>query len=326
MTGAVHVVADPGGDTPEIIAVLAIAECLDHPVRRARLARDDLRRAPLLVYHQLGAAPSFVRALADRGGSLAVVHGGGADDPVAALDRRELARAGAIGLATSARAAARMATEGFTRVVEVPAVVAPEALAAVPADPGTANHLTVALHGPLLLTTGEFAAAAAARVVQAYHVLRTYLPGASHLAVAVAAGAATDPAEVARLQREIWGLRLADAWVQEISRAGERAAFVRGARVLVTAEPAQGDTRAALAAMAEGLPVVAPADAAARAVLEGGGVLLPPDAGPALVAEAIATVLADPDLRAELAAGAARVAARHAPARVADAWRAALAA
>jgi glycosyltransferase involved in cell wall biosynthesis len=84
--------------------------------------------------------------------------------------------------------------------------------------------------------------------------------------------------------------------------------------------------RHALAAMAEGVPVVAAADETAAAALGAGALILPHDAGPELMAEAVAELLDDEARRARLAAGALDTADRFAPEVVAPVWRAALAA
>jgi glycosyltransferase involved in cell wall biosynthesis len=162
--------------------------------------------------------------------------------------------------------------------------------------------------------------------VQAYHVLRTYLVRAGHLAIAVPDAPDTSEAAVQKVCREVWGLRLTDAWAHRLHYPGERAALTRRAAVFVTADPASGDVRHALAAMAEGVPVVAPADASGAEILGDGAVLLPFDAGPTLVAEAVADLLNDESRRSRFAAAASGAADRFAPDVVAPVWRAALAA
>ena len=284
------------------------------------------------MYHQQVAAPALVNGIVEnrlvaRGTRLAVVHGDPQPDPMAHRDLQALAAAGAVGLATSARAASRLHDAGFARVSTVPPVVARERLTAVDSYAPTSNHVAVALRGPLILTVDDVATAAnAARVVQAYHVLRTYLVRAGHLAIEVPEVAETNESAFETLQREIWGLRLMDAWAHRLAVVGERAAYTRGAAVFVTADPAAGDVRHALAAMAEGVPVVAAADEDAAGVLGDGALVLPPDAGAALMAEAVAELLNDEAARSRLAAASLRTADRYAPEIVAPLWRAALAA
>ena len=245
------------------------------------------------MYHQQVAAPALVRRLAERDARLVVVGDDQAPGPLALRDLRVLAKAGAVGLATGDDSASRLDDLGFGIVRRVPPVVARERLAAVTAFAGTANHVEVALHGPLVLTVDDVATAAnAARVVQAYHVLRTYLVRAGHLAIAIPESPETNE-PVRTVFREVWGLRLIDAWVLRLANIGERAAVTRGAAVFVTADPAAGDVRHALAAMAEGVPVVAPADASARACSATARCSSRSDAGPALVAEAVAELLHD---------------------------------
>jgi hypothetical protein len=346
MSGIAHIVARAVGDDPHTLAVLALADAMksDGPapvfasVSRERVvgvkAVSQLAAAKpaLLVYHQQGAAPALVSRLVEsrlveHGTRLAVVHGDPRPDPIAQRDLRTLAGAGAVGVATSARAESRLHDAGFERVSRVPPVVAGERLAAVDSYAPTSNHIAVVLRGPLILTVDDVATAAnAARVVQAYHVLRTYLVRAGHLAIEVPEIADTSVPAFGTLQREIWGLRLVDAWAHRLAVVGERAAYTRGAAVFVTADPASGDVRHALAAMAEGVPVVAAADERASSELGDGALLLPPDSGPALIAEAVADLLNDEARRSRLAAAASRTADRYAPETVAPLWRAALAA
>lgn len=341
MSEVAHIVARAFGDDSHTLAVVALADAMQDGEPPAVFSADAqhqvdgvkaLRQlapgdASLLVYHQRGAAPALVGRLAELTTRVAVVHSDVPPDALALRDLQILAAVGAVGIATSEGGAARLAAAGFDRVVRVPPVVARERLAAVDAFTPTIHHLDVALHGPLVVSVTDVAdAISSARVVQAYHVLRTYLARAGHLAIAVPDGPDTSEAAVQAVHREIWGLRLIDAWLQRLTNAGERSAFMRRAAVFVTSDPASGDTGHALAAMAEGVPVVAPADASAREVLGDGALLLPTDAGAALVAEAIADLLSDESRRARFTAAASRVVAQYDPVRVAPAWRAALAA
>ncbi len=340
MSGAAHVVARSVADDPHTLSVLAIAAALGTGRRTdvyaadgadgvegvAALARFDRSDASMLIYHQRGAAPALVRRLVERDARVVVASDDARPGPLALRDLRVLARAGATGLATGDDSASRLADLGFGVVHRVPPVVPRDRLAAVTAFAGTANHVAVALHGPLVLTVDDVATAAnATLVVQAYHVLRTYLARAGHLAVAVAPTTEPNDEPVRAVFREVWGLRLLDAWVLRLVEMGERAALTRGAAVFVSAAPAVGDVGHALAAMAEGLPVVAPADASATGVLGDGALLLPRDAGPALIAEAVADLLGDESGRARFAAAAVRPAARFAPEVVAPEWQKALA-
>ena len=337
MTGVAHIVARAVADDPHTLGVLALADAMGPPgvigaepasggqgVDASTLAALD--PTAVAVYHQCGAAPTLVGRLVERGAPLAVVHGATPPDHLARRDLQALAAAGALGLVTSGAAAARLVDVGFRRVVRVPPVVARERLLAVEASESTTHHLDLVLRGPLVVNVGSLATAApSARLVQAHHVLRTYLLRSAHLAIAVPDSGATSEAAVRRVAREIWGLRLTDAWIHRLV-AGERAALVRRARVFVTTDPACGDAGEALAAMAEGLPVVATADARAAELLGDGAVLLPPDATASLLAEAVTDLLEHEPRRARLAAAAVRAVAQFDPVRIAPIWRAALAA
>jgi glycosyltransferase involved in cell wall biosynthesis len=344
MTEVVHVVARAVADDPHTLAVLALADAMSerrflnsHTVFAAEgahavdgvepVAEMDEREPSLLVYHQRGAAPALVSRLTQRAIGLAVVADDVPPDPLARRDLRVLATAGAFGLATSDDTASRLEDLDFGRVSRVPPVVARDGLVAVAPYAPTMHHLDVTLHGPLVLTVGDLATAGStARVVQAYDVLRTYLVRAGHLAIAIPEASDTSEAAVRRVYREVWGLRLTEAWANRLVNMGERAALTRRAAVFATTDPASGDVRHALAAMAEGVPVVAAADASAAGVLGDGALILPPDATATLVAEAVAELLHDESRRASFAAAAARVVAGFAPETVAPAWRAALAA
>jgi len=70
--------------------------------------------------------------------------------------------------------------------------------------------------------------------------------------------------------------------------------------------------------MAEGVPVVAPADPSAADLLGDGALLLPRDAGAALLAEALADVLHDESRRTRLAAAARRNESRRTPPLTSD--------
>lgn len=341
MSRIAHVVAHVAADDPHTLAVLALADAMRDGSTATVFTTDAGRRVggvepltrlaagddSLVVYHQRGAAPALVGGLIARSSRLAVVPGGDRADAIARRDLRDLSVAGAIGLATSAEAAQRLDAVSFERVHRVPPVVARARLAAIASFGPTTNHLDVALHGPLVASVMNVSTTDdAARVVQTYHVLRTYLARESHLVIAVPDNSETSEVAVQSVHREIWGLRLADAWLQRLSSIGERAALTRRAAVFVTVDPAAGDVGNALAAMAEGVPVVAAADAGAAETLAGGALLLPADAGAALIAEAVAALLDDDARRSALAAAGACVADRFAPELGAPIWRSALAA
>jgi hypothetical protein len=341
-----HVVARAAADDPHTLAVMALAEALAGrpttvfaPAGEVAgevgveiegvgpLVQLHASEPSIVVYHQQGSAPALVSGLIGSGMRLAVAHDGTPPDPLARRDLRALAAAGALGLATSDAAANRLDDLGFAVVARVPPVVARQRLAAVEAFAPTTNHLDLVLRGPLILTVDELATAVkAARVVQAYHVLRTYLVRSGHLAIAIPDARETNANAVQTVYREVWGLRLTEAWAHHLENPGERAALTRRASVFVTADPAVGDTRYALAAMAEGVAVVAPADASAAGVLGDGALLLPSDAGVALVAEAVAELLNNESRHRRFVESAARRIAQFDPARVAPSWRDALAA
>ena len=96
-------------------------------------------------------------------------------------------------------------------------------LAAVTAFAPTANHLDVALHGPLVITVDDVASgdergAASCRPITCCAPISR---ARGHLAVAVPDSAETERRRRSQsVHREIWGLRLADAWVQRLAQTG----------------------------------------------------------------------------------------------------------
>ena len=83
----------------------------------------------------------------------------------------------------------------------MPPVVARDRLLAIAASEPTNHHLDLVLRGPLVLSIENLATAEpSTRLVQAHHVLRTYLVRAAHLAVAVPESDATSAAVVRRVR------------------------------------------------------------------------------------------------------------------------------
>ena len=141
-------------------------------------------------------------------------------------------------------------------------------------------------------------------LIQAAHVLATYLVPRARLVVI---GTSRLPAYRDSLVALIERLRAPVEMAGAVSDA-ELARRLHDADVFATASDHEGFCVPVLEAMAAGTPVIAHDRGALAETIGPAGLILPPDAGPVLIAEAIAEVLIDAELRAELvAAGRARV-------------------
>ena len=251
----------------------------------------------VLVYHNISPAAPFRPydpAFAD------LLDGG----------RRELAALRprvALALADSAFNAADLESLGYEDVRVSPLVVDAAALTRVEPDPATAHHLATEIDGPVLLYVGQLLPHKRPDLlVQAFHVLSTYLDPEARL---VLVGPGRLPRYTAALQHYVHELSLPGAWIAGPVTDAALAAFYRRADAFVTASSHEGFCVPVLEAMAFDRPVVARACGAIPETAGGAALLLPADDDPALLAEAMATVLEDDDLRSTLVErGRARVA------------------
>ncbi|HVM05961.1 MAG TPA: glycosyltransferase [Acidimicrobiales bacterium] len=217
--------------------------------------------------------------------------------------RRELAELRprvAMALADSAFNAADLESMGYHDVRVSPLVVDAAALTRIEPDPGTAHHLAEVVEGPVLLHVGQLLPHKRPDLlVQAYHVLTTYLEPEVRL---VLVGPGRLPRYRAAVQHYVHELSLPGAWLAGPVSDAALAAFYRRADVFVTASGHEGFCVPVLEAMAFGVPVVARACGAIPETAGDAALLLPPGDDPVLLAEALATLLDDADLRASLAA------------------------
>jgi glycosyltransferase involved in cell wall biosynthesis len=142
-------------------------------------------------------------------------------------------------------------------------------------------------------------------LLKAFHVLTTYLVPDARLVLVGASRLAPYGRALRRFATELnlSGVRFAGS----VTEAGLATLF-RRADALVTASEHEGFCVPLIEAMSFGVPIVARANAAIPETLGGAGLLLPGDAGPEILAEAMAEILTNNDLRGRLiGAGQARL-------------------
>lgn len=211
---------------------------------------------------------------------------------------RELAPRVSLAIAPSAYNAAELEQIGYRNVRVAPLVVDVDRLAGQVSDADTTYHLTTQVHGPMAVFVGQFLPHKRPDLlVQAFHVLLTYLVPDAHLVLA-------GPATLAPYHRAVWllahELNLRTVWFAGRVSDAELISFYRRSDVFVTASEHEGFCVPLLEAMSFDLPVIARAHAAIPETLGGAGLLLPPDDDPVLLAEAMAAVMTDDGLRGEL--------------------------
>lgn len=255
------------------------------------------RQRLVLIYHNISPSPPFVpfdprfAALLDEG-------------------RRELAELRdrvACALAVSEFNAAELVAIGFADVRVSPLLVDVARLRQLPPDAETTVRLTE-WDGPTLLFVGQLLPHKRPDLlVQAFHILQTYLVPEARLALVGPNRLPGYHQAVARLVAE---LQLDRVVLVGAVTAEQLVAYYRRADLFVTASEHEGFCVPLVEAMAFDTPVIARDHGAVAETLGGAGLLLPPNAGPMLVAEAMTALLEDAPYRAELAAlGAARLAA-----------------
>ncbi|MGH2731405.1 MAG: glycosyltransferase family 4 protein [Actinomycetota bacterium] len=237
----------------------------------------------VLVYHNISPADSFRPY-----------------DPVFAglleEGRRELAGLAdrvALALAVSAYNAEELRALGYRDVRVAPLIVDASRLRSVDSDAGMAGELE-RRKGPLILFVGQLLPHKRPDLLlQAYHVLITYLVPDAHL---VLAGASRLEPYRGALEWFIRELNLFNATLMGSVSLGALVALYRRADVFVTLSEHEGFCVPLLEAMTFDVPVIARAHAAVGETLGDGGLLLPPDDDPLLAAEAMAAVTMDREL------------------------------
>ena len=204
-----------------------------------------------------------------------------------------------LAIADSEFNASELRAIGYESVRVVPVPVDALALRDEPAVPSpTVNHLDTVFGRPYLLSVGQLLPHKRPDLlIEAFHLLVTEMrPDASLVMVGPARLGNYDQA-VRRLVQE---LNLPNVWLTGSVERSDLAAFYRRATAFVTASEHEGFCIPLLEAMAFGLPIVARSFAAVGETLGDAGLLLPAASGPELMAEAMAAVLDDAELRADL--------------------------
>lgn len=251
---------------------------------------DFLHRRPerlVLVYHNISPASAFEPYDPDFARLLTLGR-----EEVAGLRHRTV-RA----IADSAYNAAELAGMGYDDIRVSPPVTAVAALLEVTPDASVTEHMA-GEEGPVILSVGQILPHKRPDLLlQAFHVLNTYLLPSARL---IMVGAARLPRYGASVRQLALELNLARAWMTGPVSPEALAAFYRRADVFVTTSEHEGFCVPLLEAFAFDVPIVARACAAVPETLGDGGIALPADAGPALVAEALALVTGDKELARHL--------------------------
>jgi glycosyltransferase involved in cell wall biosynthesis len=257
-----------------------------------------LERQPervVLLYHNISPPEAFRSFDPAFAGLLEA----GRDELAALRDRAVLA------LAVSEYNADELRALGYRNVAVSPLVLDMHHLAELDDDAGLAAAID-AEDGPVLLFVGQLLPHKRPDLLlKAFHVLTTYLVPDARLVLVGASRLAPYGRALRRFATELnlSGVRFAGS----VTEAGLATLF-RRADALVTASEHEGFCVPLIEAMSFGVPIVARANAAIPETLGGAGLLLPGDAGPEILAEAMAEILTNNDLRGRLiGAGQARL-------------------
>ncbi len=280
----------------------------DYTTRRRGNPRD------LLVFHVSIGEPEVADLVLSRPERLVVVyHNISPSEPFRPYDpgfadlldrgraelRRLRPRTTAV-LAESEFNAAELRALGFPNVAVVPLIVDLQALQTTPSDGALSERLRTQMEGPVILAVGQLLPHKRVDfLIEAFHILSTYLVPEAQLIVV---GSPRLPGYANALQTQIDELHLERAWLSGSVSQPELAACLRRADIFATASEHEGFCVPLLEAMSFDLPFQARRFGAIPETAGGAGLVLEPEDGPAVVAEAWATLISDPSLRAELVA------------------------
>lgn len=278
-----------------------------HPLDRYGRRPSPRPDADLLVYHASIGQPEVAEFLHRRPERLVLVYHNISPasafepyDPAFArlltLGREEVAglrdrtvRA----LADSSYNASELEEMGYHDIRISPPVTAVAELLDVTPDPSVTERIT-GQDGPVFLSVGQILPHKRPDLLlQAFHVLTTYLLPSARLVMVGAARLPRYCASVRQLARE---LNLSRAWITGPVSPEALSGFYRHADVFVSTSEHEGFCVPLLEAFAFDLPVVARACAAVPETLDDAGIALPHDAGPSMVAEALALVAGEAEL------------------------------
>jgi glycosyltransferase involved in cell wall biosynthesis len=225
-------------------------------------------------------------------------------------------------LAVSEFNAAELRTLGFTNVEVVPLMVDFRELNATPSDPAMSERLRTQIDGPVILAVGQLLPHKRIDfLIEAFHILSTYLVPEAQLIVI---GAPRLPGYSYALQTQIDELHLERAWLTGSVTQPMLASCLRRAELFATASEHEGFCAPLLEAMSFDLPFQARRFGAIPATAGGAGLVLDPEDGPAVMAEAWSALIADPSLRATLAARGRQRLEAYDPEVTKELWRQAL--
>jgi L-malate glycosyltransferase len=239
----------------------------------------------ILRYHNISPADAF----RDYDPAFAGLLEAGRDELVDLAPRTRMA------LAVSQFNASELEALDYRDVRVAPLVIDLGRVRTVEPDWGTDNHLRTMIEGPIVLSVGQLLPHKRPDlVIQAYHVLVTYLLPEVNL---IMVGAARLSRFHQTLQGMVRELNLPKAWLTGPVTDAQLAAFFRHADVLVTASEHEGFCAPLAEAMCMDVPIVARHFAAVPETMADAGLLLPADDDPVLLAEAMAEMLTNDDLR-----------------------------
>jgi glycosyltransferase involved in cell wall biosynthesis len=210
-----------------------------------------------------------------------------------------------LALAVSAYNAAELEALGYDDVRVSPLAVEFGALRELRPHPATVRQLARDAKGPVVLFVGQLLPHKRPDLLlQAFHVLTTYLIPEAHLVLV----GPTRLEPYRRALEDLVGEMKLDAHITGWVSDAELAAFYRAATCFVTLSEHEGVCVPLLEAMAFDVPVIARAFAAVPETMGEAGILLPPDDDPVMVAEAISWLASDESVRGRLVAqGRARL-------------------
>ena len=205
-----------------------------------------------------------------------------------------------LAIADSGFNAEELRTLGYQEIQVSPPIVDFQRLLSVEPHQGTMNHFKEGVVGPLILFVGQLLPHKRPDLlVQALHVLSTYHEPDAFLTMI---GRSRIPRYRGGLQTFINELNLDSSWLTDSVRDEELAAFYKSAKLFATASEHEGFCVPLLEAMAFEIPIVARRYGAIPETVGDAGILLDPGDGPEILAETMATVLQDMELRNHLTA------------------------
>lgn len=197
---------------------------------------------------------------------------------------------------------------GYERTSVVPLLMDLPQLIAT--EPAREFWLPTEEEGPLLVFVGRIAPNKGHhRLVQAFHVLKTYLRQDAHMHLIGGRGV---DAYTAALELYIRQLVLPDVALTGSVSMPELVAAYRRADIFICLSEHEGFCAPLVEAMSFDVPVIAWNRGAVADTVDGAGLLLD-TASPELAAEAVNAVIADPALRSELVEGGRRRVAKLQP-------------